>query len=33
MQGWIYCRDHVQDCTNIVLKNGTALGHGHQRGR
>src|SRR3954466_1858329 len=30
MQGWIYCRDHVQDCTNIVLKNGTALGHGHQ---
>jgi len=30
MQGWIYCRDHVQECTNIVLKNGTALGHGHQ---
>jgi NitT/TauT family transport system substrate-binding protein len=29
-QGWIYCRDHVTDCTNIVLKNGTALGHGHQ---
>ena len=29
-QGWIYCRDHVQECTNIVLKNGTALGHGHQ---
>jgi NitT/TauT family transport system substrate-binding protein len=29
-QGWIYCRDHVADCTNIVLKNGTALGHGHQ---
>jgi NitT/TauT family transport system substrate-binding protein len=29
-QGWIYCRDHVQDCTNIVLNNGTALGHGHQ---
>jgi NitT/TauT family transport system substrate-binding protein len=29
-QGWIYCRDHVSDCTNIVLKNGTALGHGHQ---
>jgi NitT/TauT family transport system substrate-binding protein len=20
----------VSDCTNIVLKNGTALGHGHQ---
>jgi NitT/TauT family transport system substrate-binding protein len=30
LQGWIYCRDHVTDCTNIVLQNGTALGHGHQ---
>jgi NitT/TauT family transport system substrate-binding protein len=30
MKGWIYCRDHVTSCTNIVLKNGTALGHGHQ---
>jgi NitT/TauT family transport system substrate-binding protein len=29
-RGWIYCRDHVADCTNIVLQNGTALGHGHQ---
>jgi NitT/TauT family transport system substrate-binding protein len=29
-QGWIYCRDHVAACTDIVLKNGTALGHGHQ---
>src|SRR3982750_3889456 len=29
-RGWIYCRDHVSDCTNIVLHNGTALGHGHQ---
>jgi NitT/TauT family transport system substrate-binding protein len=29
-QGWIYCRDHVTQCTDIVLKNGTALGHGHQ---
>jgi NitT/TauT family transport system substrate-binding protein len=29
-QGWIYCRNHVSDCTNIVLQNGTALGHGHQ---
>ena len=29
-QGWIYCRDNVAACTNIVLKNGTALGHGHQ---
>ncbi len=29
-QGWIYCRDHVASCTDIVLRNGTALGHGHQ---
>ena len=29
-RGWIYCRDHVQDCTNIVVKNGTALPAGHQ---
>jgi NitT/TauT family transport system substrate-binding protein len=29
-RGWIYCRDHVQDCTNIVLKNGPTLGAGHQ---
>src|SRR5919199_847397 len=30
-RGWIYCRDHVIDCTNIVLKNGPALPRGHQR--
>lgn len=30
-RGWIYCRDHLDACTNIVLKNGTALPHGHQR--
>jgi NitT/TauT family transport system substrate-binding protein len=29
-QGWIYCRDHLQDCVNIVLQNGPTLGHGHQ---
>jgi NitT/TauT family transport system substrate-binding protein len=29
-RGWIYCRDHVVECTNIVLKNGTALPYGHQ---
>ena len=29
-RGWIYCRDHVAECTNIVVKNGTALPHGHQ---
>jgi len=29
-QGWIYCRDHLADCVNIVLKNGPTLGKGHQ---
>ena len=29
-QGWIYCRDHPTDCVNIVLKNGSLLGRGHQ---
>src|SRR5690348_7132817 len=29
-KGWAYCRDHLQDCTNIVLKNGPTLGRGHQ---
>ncbi len=29
-RGWIYCRDHVQQCTNIVLKNGPTLPRGHQ---
>jgi NitT/TauT family transport system substrate-binding protein len=29
-RGWIYCRDHVQQCTDIVVKNGTALPAGHQ---
>jgi NitT/TauT family transport system substrate-binding protein len=30
-RGWIYCRDHMNDCVNIVLKNGPALPRGHQR--
>jgi NitT/TauT family transport system substrate-binding protein len=30
-RGWIYCRDHLAECTNIVLKNGPALGKSHQR--
>jgi len=30
-RGWIYCRTHVQQCTNIVLQNGTALPGGHQK--
>ena len=29
-QGWIYCRDHQSACVNIVLKNGSLLGKGHQ---
>ncbi len=29
-QGWIYCRDHQAACVNIVLKNGSLLGKGHQ---
>jgi NitT/TauT family transport system substrate-binding protein len=29
-KGWAYCRDHVQECTNIVLANGPTLGRGHQ---
>jgi NitT/TauT family transport system substrate-binding protein len=30
-RGWIYCRNHLAECTNIVLKNGPALGASHQR--
>jgi NitT/TauT family transport system substrate-binding protein len=29
-RGWIYCRDHVAQCTNIVLQNGPTLGKTHQ---
>ena len=29
-KGWIYCRSHVTQCTNIVLAQGTALPRGHQ---
>jgi NitT/TauT family transport system substrate-binding protein len=29
-QGWMYCRDHMQECADIVLKNGPTLGRGHQ---
>jgi len=29
-KGWIYCRDHVSECTDIVVKNGPTLGKGHQ---
>jgi NitT/TauT family transport system substrate-binding protein len=30
-KGWIYCRDHMNDCVKIVLDNGPTLGEGHQR--
>ncbi len=30
LQGWIYCRDNVQECTDIVLAAGTKLGASHQ---
>ena len=29
-KGWIYCRDHYKECTNIVVSQGTALPRGHQ---
>jgi NitT/TauT family transport system substrate-binding protein len=29
-KGWIYCRNHVSECTQIVLDNGPTLGKGHQ---
>ena len=29
-KGWIYCRDHFRECTNIVVSQGTALPKGHQ---
>jgi NitT/TauT family transport system substrate-binding protein len=29
-KGWIYCRDHADECTQIVLDNGPTLGKGHQ---
>lgn len=28
--GWIYCRDNVQECVDIVLANGTALPENYQ---
>ena len=30
IRGWIYCRDKPDECVNIVLDAGTALGAGHQ---
>ena len=30
MQGWVYCRDNVQSCADIVLAAGPTLGASHQ---
>jgi NitT/TauT family transport system substrate-binding protein len=30
MRGWLYCRDNVQECTDIVLAAGPTLGASHQ---
>ncbi len=30
LAGWIYCRDHVQQCVNFTLKAGPTLPRGHQ---
>jgi NitT/TauT family transport system substrate-binding protein len=30
IQGWVYCRDNVQACTDIVLAAGPTLGASHQ---
>ena len=30
LQGWIYCRDHWQNCVNITLQYGPTLPKGHQ---
>jgi NitT/TauT family transport system substrate-binding protein len=30
MQGWVYCRDNVQACADIVLAAGPTLGASHQ---
>ena len=30
IQGWAFCRDNVQACTDIVLANGPTLGASHQ---
>lgn len=30
-RGWIYCRDHYEDCAQYALDAGTPLGAGHSR--
>jgi NitT/TauT family transport system substrate-binding protein len=29
IKGWIFCRDHYEECVDIVLKNGPTLGQSH----
>lgn len=29
-KGWMYCRDHAQECTDIVVAKGSKLGASHQ---
>lgn len=29
LQGWLFCRDHFEECVDIVLENGPTLGKGH----
>jgi NitT/TauT family transport system substrate-binding protein len=30
LQGWAYCRDNVQECTDLVVAQGSQLGASHQ---
>ena len=30
LQGWAYCRDNVQECTDLVVEQGSQLGASHQ---
>jgi NitT/TauT family transport system substrate-binding protein len=30
MQGWVYCRDNVEECRDIVVAAGSTLGSSHQ---
>ena len=30
-KGWMYCRDHPDDCVQYVLDAGSTLGTGHQK--
>jgi NitT/TauT family transport system substrate-binding protein len=30
LQGWAYCRDNVQECTDLVVAQGSQLGESHQ---